>query len=85
MKIKLLNACAGPEGAWPAGSKIDLPDDQAQPLVDGGYAELLDAPATQEAVATTATPAVEQPVSEPETEKQPAKPPPAPAPKPRTK
>jgi hypothetical protein len=40
----MLTTMAGPEGAWPAGTVVSLPDEAAMALIAGGYAEAVDAP-----------------------------------------
>lgn len=39
MRVKMLSTYAGPAGSCAPGKTIDLPDDQAKGLIDGGYAE----------------------------------------------
>lgn len=38
MKIELLTRLAGPDGNYPAGSVIDVPDKDADALIEGRYA-----------------------------------------------
>lgn len=49
MRIKLVTIYAGPDGGFQPGDIVDWPAKRAQPLVDGGYAVLLDAVAVAEA------------------------------------
>jgi hypothetical protein len=35
----MLRLAAGPEGVWPAGTEVNVPDDLAKALLEGGYAE----------------------------------------------
>lgn len=45
MKIKLRTTYAGPAGTHASGSIVDMPDDEAKGLIDGGYAaQVGDAP-----------------------------------------
>lgn len=44
MKVKLAGLSAGPAGVFPAGSVVDLPDQQARQLIASGQAEAVDAP-----------------------------------------
>lgn len=39
MRVKLRTMYSGPRGNCGAGCVIDLPDNEAQGLIDGGYAE----------------------------------------------
>ena len=39
MRVKLTRIMAGPDGAFSAGSVIDVDKAQASALIDGGYAE----------------------------------------------
>ncbi len=41
-KVKLMTTMAGPKGAHKAGSVVVLPQEQAQVLVDGGFAEFVE-------------------------------------------
>ena len=43
MKVKLYTTMAGPDGTHMAGSVVDMGDEQAQALIDGGYAVEVDA------------------------------------------
>lgn len=38
MKVKLRTTMAGPEGSYQAGTIINLPDEKAEALINGGYA-----------------------------------------------
>lgn len=38
MKIKMLTLSAGPNGVYPIDSVVDLSDDEAQGLIQGGFA-----------------------------------------------
>ncbi len=42
VKVHLLKRVAGPDGNWPAGSTIEVDQAQADALVAGGAAELID-------------------------------------------
>lgn len=46
MKVKLITTYAGPLGTWMAGAIVDLPDEEAKGLVDGGYATRVEVPAS---------------------------------------
>lgn len=63
MKVKFLTLACGPEGNFNIGAVADLPEDKAQALVDGGYAEAVIAPTPKvnpvEAVETAAAPVAE--------------------------
>lgn len=54
MKIKMTTLAAGPAGVLRDGEVYDLPEVEAQALIDGGYAE---------AVAESAEPVVEEAAS----------------------
>lgn len=38
MRVRMVSLAAGPDGSWPPGSVLELPDDLARALVAGGYA-----------------------------------------------
>ncbi len=42
IKVKLISRYAGPDGNFSPGSVLDLENDTAKALVDGGYAEFLE-------------------------------------------
>ena len=41
MEVKMITTMAGPDGTVNAGRTVELPDAEAQALLDGGYAELV--------------------------------------------
>jgi hypothetical protein len=43
MKIQLLTRMASPEGNYPSGLVLEMTAEQAKPLVDGGYATIVEA------------------------------------------
>lgn len=45
MKIRLKTIMAGPGGAAGPGDVVDVPDDEASALIEGGYATAVDEPA----------------------------------------
>jgi hypothetical protein len=49
MRVRLLKRAAGPMGNWPAGAEVELSEELARALVAGGYAEMLEPPAVEEA------------------------------------
>ncbi len=51
MKIRLNTIYAGPAGVIQPGQEVEMPDDAAAPLVEGGYAVDLSAPVEGEAPA----------------------------------
>jgi len=44
MQIKMRTLYAGPRGTYSPGAIIDMNEADAKPLIDGGYAERVDAP-----------------------------------------
>ncbi len=54
MKIKILTLMAGPDGIRKPGQVFDLPQDEADALIAGGYAEKMDATAKAAASAPRA-------------------------------
>ena len=38
MRVKMLTTAAGPDGVWPAGHEIDVPDSTAVALLNGKFA-----------------------------------------------
>lgn len=39
MKVRMTTLAAGPQGVWPAGQEVEIPDAQAVQLIEAGYAE----------------------------------------------
>ena len=50
MRVKLAQIMAGPEGVWPAGEIIDLPDEQALELCISGQASEVEEPGSSDLV-----------------------------------
>ena len=48
MKIKMRTILAGPMGNMQPGQVVDVPDDTARTLIDGGFAEAVDVPSPVE-------------------------------------
>lgn len=70
MKIKLLTRMAGPQVNAGPGEELDLPREQAQHLIAGGYAIPLEKPARLEKPVEVPAPApVEQAVKPPAPER----------------
>ncbi|MFM2345357.1 MAG: hypothetical protein RL654_110 [Pseudomonadota bacterium] len=44
MKIRLKTIMAGPGGSAGPGDVVDVPDDEAAALIEGGYASAVDEP-----------------------------------------
>lgn len=63
MKIRLKTMLAGPGGSYSPGTH-DVPEQFARELIEGGYAEALEAPASAKAPVEVAAP---EPLTVPET------------------
>jgi hypothetical protein len=59
MKIRMIATAAGPQGTFPSGKIVEVPDDLAQSFIAGGYA--------QEVAAEISAPAMENQAPAPET------------------
>jgi hypothetical protein len=57
MKVRMKTLMAGPEGTFAAGQVADLPEAQAQALIEGGYAVAVEAPAQADQAAPVEAPA----------------------------
>ena len=58
MKIRLKTIMAGPGGSAGPGDVVDVPDDEASALIEGGYATAVDEPTpAPKKLARRATPA----------------------------
>lgn len=55
MKVKLLTLMSGPEGIFHPGAVVDFPEEKAQALIEGGFAELVLAPKKPVETVETAT------------------------------
>jgi len=44
MRVRLKTLMAGPEGVFPAGSVANVPREEAEALIAGGFAERFDQP-----------------------------------------
>lgn len=55
MRVKMKSTMCGPGGNFNAGQIAEFDDEQAQALIDGGYAEVIDRPRVFE-TAALATP-----------------------------
>ena len=53
MKVQMVTLAAGPEGVYPAGAVVDVPEAQAIAWIEGGYAT----PAREERETATVEPA----------------------------
>ena len=63
MRIKMLTTMAGPDGSANAGQVIDMDDERAVALLEGGYAEAVKAEVETVEVETAAVEAPEQAVT----------------------
>ena len=75
MKVKLLSQYCGPRGSFAPGHVIDVPVEEAGPLIEGGYAEDAE-PQPKTAIATENTENLDElemqpPADEPKSESKP--------------
>lgn len=54
MRIRMLTTAAGPEGVRLVGQVVAVADDEANALIEGGYAEAVETPPRPSAPETTA-------------------------------